>query len=70
MLHIHRNWNAKKVLKKKEKSETFFLAITHLIFLFTGYNFLVLQLLMLIWLIFYINIYMEDGDAVTNFDME
>lgn len=70
MLHIHRNWNAKKVLKKTEKSETFFLAITHLIFLFTGYNFLVLQLLMLIWLIFYINIYMEDGDAVTNFDME
>lgn len=60
----------KKVLKKTEKSETFFLAITHLIFLFTGYNFLVLQLLMLIWLIFYINIYMEDGDAVTNFDME
>lgn len=39
MLHIHRNWNAKKVLKKTENSETFFLSITYFKSLFTGYNF-------------------------------
>lgn len=67
MLHIHRNWNAKKVLKKTENSETFVLAITYFKSLFTGYNFFS-PAIADADLTNILN--MEDGDAVKNFDME